>query len=158
MTTPQNKSKLKRALQTGMVLVVAGVAAVMMSIFSRIENFKRDFTVNHASLDPSSADPQLRPLVLSKSPADVANMIEQWASQHPRWSVQSQSEDEDGIEIHLTRTTRFLGFTDDIHVRLVAVGEQTRIEATSQSRFGKGDLGQNPRNLKELLSGLGEDR
>ncbi|MFK8111816.1 MAG: DUF1499 domain-containing protein [Rubripirellula sp.] len=30
----------------------------------------------------------------------------------------------------------------------------TRVEAQSQSRVGKGDLGQNPRNLKEIMSEL----
>jgi uncharacterized protein (DUF1499 family) len=139
-----------------MVLVVS--AAMMMSIFSRIENWKRDFTVNHAKLDPRSSDPLLRPLVVSQSPGEIAKLIEQWAEKHSRWSVESHAEIEGGIEIHLTRTTLVMRFIDDIHVRLAAAGDGTRVDAESQSRVGKGDLGQNPRNLRELVSGLREDR
>lgn len=85
-------------------------------------------------------------------------MIEQWATKHPKWSVESRDEIERGIEIHLTRTTPIMRFTDDIHVWLTAAGDGTRVDAESQSRVGKGDLGQNPRNLKELISGLREDQ
>lgn len=158
MVGPQNKVKNKRPRQAIIVIVLAMSAAMMMSIFSRIENWKRDFTVNHAKLDPRSSDPLLRPLVVSKSPEDIARLIEQWVEKHPRWSVESHDAIEGGIEFHLTRTTPVMRFTDDVHVRLTADGDQTRVNAESQSRFGKGDLGQNPRNLKELISGLREDR
>ena len=45
-------------------------------------------------------------------------------------------------------------FTDDIVVVLRTEGDLTRVQAQSQSRVGKGDLGQNPRNLKELVGYL----
>ncbi len=96
--------------------------------------------------------------MVSQSPGEVAKLIEQWVKEHPKWSVESRDELAGRIEIHLTRTTPLLRFTDDIHVRLAADGRGTRVDAESQSRFGKGDLGQNPRNLKELMSGLREDR
>jgi uncharacterized protein (DUF1499 family) len=54
----------------------------------------------------------------------------------------------------LTRTTPVMRFTDDIDVVLRAEGNSTRVQAESQSRVGKGDLGQNPRNLKELVGYL----
>jgi uncharacterized protein (DUF1499 family) len=43
---------------------------------------------------------------------------------------------------------------DDVHVRLIADGVNTRVEAKSQSRVGVGDLGQNPRNLRQLTNAL----
>lgn len=36
----------------------------------------------------------------------------------------------------------------------VGDGAMTRVDATSRSRIGKGDLGQNPRNLAELVRAL----
>lgn len=53
MTGSQNKVKNKRSRRAIIVMVLVVSAAMMMSIFSRIENWKRDFTVNHAKLDPA---------------------------------------------------------------------------------------------------------
>ena len=139
-------------------MVLAVSAAMMMSIFSRIENWKRDFSLNYAKLDPQASDPLLRPLLVSQPPEEVAALIERWVEKRSRWSIESRDQQQHAILIHLTRRTLVMRFTDDIHVRLEADGGGTRVEAESQSRFGKGDLGQNPRNLKELLSGLREDR
>jgi len=138
-------------------MVLAVSAAMMMSIFSRIENWKRDFSLNYAKLDPQASDPLLRPLVVSQPPEEVAALIERWVEKRSRWSIESREPHQDAILLHLTRRTLIMRFTDDIHVRLEADDGGTRVEAESQSRFGKGDLGQNPRNLKELLSGLRED-
>jgi uncharacterized protein (DUF1499 family) len=130
----------------------------MFGIFSQLENWKRDLTTNHAKLDPESVDASLRPLTIGRSPEDVARMIVQWAEKLPQWSLQSRRDSEHRITIHLTRTTRMLRFTDDIQIRLEADGDGTRIEAESRSRFGKGDLGQNPRNLREFVNAVREDR
>jgi uncharacterized protein (DUF1499 family) len=51
-------------------------------------------------------------------------------------------------------------FKDDIWVTL-APGETegtTIVQVRSQSRLGRGDLGQNPRNIKELLSRLEQEK
>jgi uncharacterized protein (DUF1499 family) len=85
-------------------------------------------------------------------------MIEQWAEAQPRWTVESREQSPSGITIHLTHVTKVFRFTDDIHVRLVLDGGDTRVEAESRSRIGAGDLGQNPRNLRELTSALAEHR
>jgi uncharacterized protein (DUF1499 family) len=42
-------------------------------------------------------------------------------------------------------------YRDDIRVQIEPAAEGTRLSAESRSRVGKGDLGQNPRNLRELL-------
>lgn len=60
------------------------------------------------------------------------------------------------LTFYLTRTTPLLRFTDDIEVFLSVSFEGTRIEIKSQSRVGKGDLGQNPRNIRELNRALRE--
>lgn len=137
------------------VLVLAVSAAIMLSIFSRIENWKRDLTTNYAKLDPNSPDPMLRPLTIPSSPDEVADRVEQWVARQPRWSIEAREKTDSAITLHLIHRTTLMRFTDDIHVRLEIDGKQTRVEAESQSRVGKGDLGQNPRNLKELVSGLG---
>ena len=68
-------------------------------------------------------------------------------------------EDDDGIaesadvKLHLIRQTRLFRFTDDIHLHLRPdddAGGGTIVTGHSQSRIGKGDLGQNRRNLLHL--------
>lgn len=68
----------------------------------------------------------------------------------PRWTILSSEDD----ELRAVRTTRLLRFKDDVTVRLLPHGEGTRAEFFSASRVGRGDLGQNPRNLKELIRAL----
>ena len=123
-------------------------------------------TQNRAELDPGDPDPLLRPARLSAPPADVAQRLRAWADQTPRWCpVSEETHSEGGIRIHLTRRTRLFRFTDDVHVDLIpertstsnaadAGPTTTVLMAVSQSRVGKGDLGQNRRNLKELVTGL----
>lgn len=68
----------------------------------------------------------------------------------PRWRVQSRTE----TEIKATRTTRLLRFVDDVAIDVEARGDGSRARISSASRVGKGDLGQNVRNIQELLEAL----
>ena len=127
---------------------------ILLSVFSRIDNWKRDLTTNQARLSENAADEQLRPPLVFGTPREVAERIERWTDEQGRWKLVSQQEIEQGVEMKLTRTTSIMRFTDDVDVFLRAEGDSTRVQAQSQSRIGKGDLGQNPRNLKELVAHL----
>ena len=126
----------------------------MVSVFSRIDNWKRDLTTNHARLTDDAADEQLRPPLVRGMPAEVAGRIAAWVESQARWSLVNQTTLDEGLEMNLIRVTPIMRFTDDITVILRNEKEGTRVKATSQSRVGKGDLGQNPRNLKELVNFL----
>ncbi len=126
----------------------------MVSVFSRIDNWKRDLTTNHARLTDDAADEQLRPPLVRGMPAEVAGRIAAWVESQARWSLVNQKTLDEGLEMNLIRVTPIMRFTDDITVILRNEKEGTRVKATSQSRVGKGDLGQNPRNLKELVNFL----
>lgn len=65
----------------------------------------------------------------------------------PRWNT----EPSEGDELKAVHATRLLRFRDDVKVRVYAEGDGSGAEITSASRIGKGDLGQNPRNIRELL-------
>ncbi|MFM9066415.1 MAG: DUF1499 domain-containing protein [Planctomycetota bacterium] len=74
------------------------------------------------------------------------------------------------IVIRLTRSTKLFRFVDDVTVRIEPLtpdstdaaaapdrqqeSPQVRLQAESKSRVGRGDLGQNPRNIRELLDSL----
>jgi uncharacterized protein (DUF1499 family) len=136
--------------------VLAVTAVIMVSIFARIDNWRRDWTTNFAKLDPSAREPDLRPLSLASSRHELADRINRWADKHDHWQLVSTEEKDQQTRIRLTRTTGLMRFVDDVQVRLIDDAAGTRVEAESQSRLGKGDLGQNPRNLKELLRGISD--
>jgi uncharacterized protein (DUF1499 family) len=54
----------------------------------------------------------------------------------------------------LVRTTRLFRFQDDVSLTIVRSDHSTGITAMSRSRVGVGDLGQNPRNIREILNAL----
>ncbi len=71
----------------------------------------------------------------------------------PRWEVVSLTEG--GIEA--TRKTALFRFTDDITIRVEDIDDGSQAVISSGSRIGKGDLGQNPRNIKALLEAVEEE-
>ncbi|MDE0866385.1 MAG: DUF1499 domain-containing protein [Rubripirellula sp.] len=144
----------KRLRRPLFYISITMTAIIMLSVFFRIDSWKRDLTTNHARLASTAADEILRPPLLPSSTAEVADQIAAWAETQGKWKMVSRANVEGGVEVKLTRTTGIMRFTDDIQVILQPEGDGTRMEAESQSRVGKGDLGQNPRNLKELVGHL----
>jgi uncharacterized protein (DUF1499 family) len=147
-------SGTKRSKRPAIYISITITAVIMLSVFSRIDNWKRDLTTNHARLSDDAGDQQLRPPLIKGTPAEVAERIAAWVDQQGRWEIVDQQKIDQGVEMKLTRTTPIMRFTDDIDVVLRTEGDATRVQAQSQSRVGKGDLGQNPRNLKELVGQL----
>ena len=82
---------------------------------------------------------------------DLARAMESAIQRLPRWTLARSSEE----EVQAVHRTRFLSFADDITVRLVqsrtGANINTRAGFVSASRVGSWDLGQNRRNLDELL-------
>jgi uncharacterized protein (DUF1499 family) len=65
----------------------------------------------------------------------------------PRWRLAGSERS----EVRAVRQTRLFRFEDDVTARVYPEPQGARAEFVSASRLGKGDLGQNPRNLGELL-------
>jgi len=133
------------------VLVALPLAIVLLT---QVENWSRDLTTNFAVTDDSSPDPRLRPIRTQLSPGDLAARVEGEARKLPRWELAKHTANH-LIELHFVRTTPMLRFQDDIRVRIEPSPEGgSLLTAESRSRVGKGDLGQNPRNLRELLEAV----
>ncbi len=88
---------------------------------------------------------------------ELARAVEEAVRKLHRWSLVSSSE----VEVRASRKTRVLGFTDDVTVRLTpstsGAHTNTRAEFRSASRLGLWDLGQNRRNLDELLAAIDQE-
>lgn len=115
-------------------------------------NILRWLTRNWAETgDPD--DPAMRPIDLALPPDQALSIIETAIQRLPRWRIETV--DRAAGQLHATRRTRLWGFVDDIRVRVEATAAGSRVHVRSTSRVGKGDLGQNRRNLRELLGELG---
>jgi uncharacterized protein (DUF1499 family) len=97
--------------------------------------------------EPGDLNPA--PLELPWPPAEALARIEEAVRGLPRWRVESVERGA-GL-LRATRRTRLWRFVDDVTVRVEAAPGGSRVHARSQSRVGKGDLGQNRRNLLQLF-------
>ena len=139
---------LPALLAVGLVLlIVAGLATT-------VEDWSRDLSRNRAETRDDHPDPRLRPVRSRQSPAELADQVVAAAGELRGWRLEERLENGDAIELHLTRTTPLWRFVDDIRATIRPAENETELRAVSQSRVGKGDLGQNPRNLRELLDKL----
>jgi uncharacterized protein (DUF1499 family) len=109
-------------------------------------------TRNVAELSHGARDRALRPVMLAMEPGAAVEWAAGVIAGLPRWAVVAV--DGSGRTLHATHTTRIWRFVDDVHIRFEPAGGCTVIRAASQSRVGKGDLGQNGRNLKMLTTAL----
>jgi len=133
----------------GFVLLV--ILAVGLILVTHVEDWSRDLTINYAATSDNATDSRLRTLKVPLGPGDFAALVTKSAQSIPRWELVEEAQAGGAIQLHFVRTTGLVGYKDDIRVRIEPAGEGSRLAAESQSRIGKGDLGQNPRNLRELL-------
>lgn len=155
----------------GYIAAAIGIAMIAKTVWM-VDDWSRDWTSNHAVLTMNHADESLHPITTELPIADVEHAVLRWANQASNWSIVSESvitestasqaprESTDSLRrLHLTHSTSVLRFVDDVRVEIRnesgEIGSpRTVLHAESQSRVGKGDLGQNPRNLKELRRGV----
>jgi uncharacterized protein (DUF1499 family) len=108
---------------------------------------------NVAATDESARDPRLHPRLLPLPLEPAAEALARAVAALPRWRVVARQ----GPVISATRTTRLFRFVDDVLVLLEPADGGTQVRARSASRVGRGDLGQNRRNLAELWRALGAE-
>ncbi len=134
-----------------------GIVALLVTIwiFSYIEDWSRDLSTNVADTRPDAKDERLRPWTTATTPDDLEAMLKRVGQVMPLWSYsESITEADSTRKVKLVRTTKLMRFKDDIEVSFTRAGDQTVVNVHSQSRLGKGDLGQNPRNVREILQYL----
>lgn len=108
-------------------------------------------TRNWADTD-EAGNATLSPVELPVAPADAMARLRTAIESLPRWRVEAV-ETAEGV-LRATRRTRLWRFVDEVTIRLEPIATGTRVHARSQSRVGKGDFGQNRRNLRELFRAL----
>ncbi len=111
-------------------------------------------TRNRAETDPRHPDPQLRGRTYAVPFAQVWKEARSLASGDLRgWTLLEA--DEDGGILRAQSTTPVFRFVSDVEVRLsLDENGQTRVDMTSESRVGRGDLGKNSRRIRSFFKAL----
>jgi uncharacterized protein (DUF1499 family) len=86
---------------------------------------------------------------------ELVRVVEEAVQSLPRWMLTHAGES----KVRAVRKTRVFGFEDDVTVRITPAGSSgastnTWAELESAAGVGRWDLGQNERNLKELLAAI----
>jgi len=97
------------------------------------------------------AYPEIVPSYLAAAPADAFERA-LTAGRGMGWAIVAA--DPASGRIEATATTRWLGFKDDVVVRIRPDGGGSRVDVRSASRVGKSDLGMNARRIREYLGRL----
>lgn len=116
--------------------------------------FTRAMTSNHATLDDREPDERLRIWRCPHQPAEVVRHLISWVNTRGRWDFAADTPLKHDTEIRLIHRSGLLRFVDDVSLALTASSNGTTVRAASMSRVGKGDLGQNRRNLIDLRNAI----
>ncbi|SOD03488.1 Protein of unknown function [bacterium JGI 053] len=113
----------------------------------------RALTRNRAWTDPESPDRRLRGRVYAVPFTRVWGAALETARAQRGWTV-TETDARDGEIVAEARTTLWR-FVDDVSVRVwLDDTGATRVDATSASRVGSGDLGTNARRIARFLHAL----
>jgi len=96
--------------------------------------------------------PDILPRRVAAPPGRVFDAAMHTVNRLPRWSMVSYNEGTG--QIRAEATTRLLRFVDDVTIRVEPDGDRALVHVRSASRVGKGDFGQNARNIRAFLSEL----
>jgi uncharacterized protein (DUF1499 family) len=127
---------------------------VVLVLIVAIDDPLRDFTTNHAAIAEDAEDPALRPLVFDRPAAELIEATQRAARRIKTWEYIGTARIDNASTIVFERTGRVTRITDDIIIRVEDLGQRCRLTGESRSRIGLGDLGQNPRNLRRILTEL----
>lgn len=110
--------------------------------------------INDVETGKTPEYPDLQPKMYAANVARVAKAAEEAIRHLPRWTLAASGSGTGGHSIQAVSTTRLLRFKDDVTVRIYREGSWTYVSVRSKSRIGKGDFGQNARNIRAFLGEL----
>lgn len=125
----------------GAFIIMGIVSAMIWPVINKVET----------GLTPEY--PDILPMYYSTSPDRVLDEIEASFKGLDEWKYVDT--DKENRSVRGTHTTRIFRFVDDIEVRVSANTEfVAKVDIRSSSRIGKGDFGQNARNIRLFFEEL----
>ena len=137
------------SLAIGTVVMLLMVLAVAI----QVEDWSRDLSTNVAEADGNAKDICQRPIRAQNPPKEVIAAVKEAVAELPNWEWIDIDTQGNTTHITLVRTSTLFRFKDDVVVKVEGT-TQSMVYATSRSRVGKGDLGQNPRNIRTLFGAV----
>ena len=131
---------------------VAFVALLVLPILSGVGIVVFWPLINRAETGKTPEYPDLQPLTVALPPSRVFEAALAVARSLPRWTV-VKADPATGV-IEAEARTRLWRFVDDVTIRIAGQGGRSTVSVLSASRVGKGDLGQNARNIRAFLDAL----
>jgi hypothetical protein len=111
------------------------------------------FTKKLYVTSPKDPDVFFHPRRYTRSKEEVGRAVHEAVAHLRGWTVQEYRENQG--RVHVLRQGFLPLLMEDLNFYIVqGVDGTTKLEATSQSRGGRGDWGQNRRNLKKFLTRL----
>ncbi len=98
------------------------------------------------------AYPDIAPLHLDLAPAEAFKRALATAQGMTRWTVVASDPARGRIEA--SARSFWMGFTDDIVIRITPEGEGSRVDMRSMSRQGRGDFGVNAARIRAYFAAL----
>lgn len=117
----------------------------------QVDDWNRDFTGTFAATEYGAADPELQPVLMADTIEEAEHAILNASLSLEGWEYSNACDEMGARKLQFTRTCPYLQVIDDVTVTIFSRDDEVVISATSESRSPWGDLGRNPRNLKQLL-------
>lgn len=131
---------------------VAAVALFVLPFLARVGLFSLWPVINRVETGATPEYPDLQPLAVALPAGRVFEAALAVSRTLPRWTV-VRADPAAGL-IEAEARTRFWRFVDDVTIRVAAKEGRTTVVVRSASRIGRGDLGQNARNIRAFLDAL----
>jgi hypothetical protein len=156
-TNPITPAIRLRILYMVLLLVVLATLVGGPDVLTWLTHNSARITTNHRDPSLRSIRLDLPPEAAAKAAAERLAVLRGWTITEPPRRSPDQPGSE-GYVLRATRTTRLWRFVDDIGLEFRAAsgpgGTGTEVTGSSRSRVGKGDFGQNARNLREALRAI----
>ena len=130
------------------ILVTVG-AIILVAVIALLRSWP---VINVVETGSTPEYPDLLPKSYQAKPGRVFDAALRAVSRMPRWTVVS-SRPEHG-DIRVEARTLLLRFVDDVVIRVAEQGGGTVVNVRSASRVGRGDFGQNARNVRAFFAEL----
>ncbi len=137
--------RLRSPVKWTVLLVVLAGIGFAFSAWPRINDVETGRTPEYPDLQPRRYTASVDATVRAAREA-IASL--------PRWQLVGAGSGVAGAELRAVRSTRLWRFQDDVTVRVRREAGRSVVSVRSKSRVGKGDFGQNARNIREFLAAL----